>query len=90
MNDKKSPPSAEDAHFEEATLELENQTKKSQRVMTDRRLPKKLMAELIRVLGLPGLVQEFTLHVKKQSIIEVECRYFPFAEEEPEVSSPAK
>lgn len=42
-------------------------------VMTGNNFPK----EIIRALGLPRYVQEFTLRVKRDSIAEVECRYYP-------------
>lgn len=87
MTDLNALPPAEDAPLEEAILEL-SKARKSLQVMTDQRLPKELLEELKRVLGLPGLIQEFTLRVKKHSIVEVECRYYPFVE--PESSSPAE
>lgn len=43
------------------------------KVMTGSNFPKSIM----KALGLPGVVQEFKLHVKKHAIVEVECRYFP-------------
>ena len=48
------------------------------RVMTGNRFPKSIM----KALGLPGLVQEFHLHVKKHEIVEIECRYIPFVPDE--------
>lgn len=47
-------------------------------VMTGNRFPKSIM----KALGLPGLVQEFHLHVKKHEIVEIECRYIPFVQDE--------
>lgn len=48
------------------------------RVMTGNNFPK----SIIKALGLPGVVQEFHLHAKKHALVEVECRYIPFAAED--------
>lgn len=48
------------------------------KLMTGNRFPKSIM----KALGLPGLVQEFHLHVKKHEIVEIECRYIPFLPED--------
>ncbi len=41
--------------------------------MTGSNFPK----EILSALGLPPLVQEFTLRVKRHAFAEVECRYYP-------------
>lgn len=61
---------------------MKKQQKQKQRIMTGRNIPKDFVEVLKKELGLPGIVQSFSLFVDKNQVVQVKCAYIPFVKSE--------